>query len=96
MITKNYKDVFENQKLNLTLRAHVDVTGGSLVAKTLKPDGTDTTHAISVTNATLGYVLVAFATDELDVGTWKIKLYDIVTKVPGKVFTLYVNTVWEK
>ena len=95
MITKNYLDIFVGQYLELTLRAGIDVSGGNLTAKTKKPAGTEANHAVSVTSASAGLVLLTFATDYLTAGKWEIKLYDLTTKVTGKTFTLYVNTVWE-
>lgn len=97
MITENRYDIFINQKFELTLRSHVDLTGGNIQLLITKPDGSADTHVVSITDITNGYTLTTFATNELDMlGLWQLKLYDTVTKVTGKIFNLYVNSRWER
>jgi len=96
-ITANREDVFINQYLELTLRASLNLAGATMSAKIRKPDETETTHAVTVTNETLGYCKLTFAKNELDqAGEWEIKLYDSVDEVHGKIFRLYVNSVWQR
>lgn len=97
MITENRDDIFKNQYLELTLRSHIDLTIANLIAKIIDPDGIESTHIVTITDTTNGYVLITFAINELNkLGLWKIKLYDLTTKVPGKIFKLYINDFWER
>ncbi len=97
LITENRDDIILNQFFKLTLRAHLDLTGATMQAIIIEPDGTEKTHVVTVPDITAGYVLITFIKNELDqLGPWKIKLKDTITGIIGnKTFTLYINDIWE-